>query len=72
MSTDTTFEQRLATVEKAVHDLQNQLAASQPSSNWLQQVIGSVTDEEAFREILAYGREFREADRPADEDADRK
>jgi hypothetical protein len=33
----------------------------------LDEVIGSVTDESAFREALAFGRAFRSADRPTDE-----
>ncbi|MFB2771953.1 hypothetical protein ACE1AT_22100 [Pelatocladus sp. BLCC-F211] len=63
MSTNTSLEERLATVEAAVKELQQQLATSQ-STNWLQQITGSFKDEPAFEEILAYGREIRQADEP--------
>jgi hypothetical protein len=63
MSTNTSLEERLATVEAAVKELQQQLATSQPT-NWLQQITGSFKDEPAFEEILAYGREIRQADEP--------
>ena len=36
--------------------------------NWLDKVIGYISDMEAFEEALKYGREFRSSDRPADED----
>jgi hypothetical protein len=61
------LEQRLAAVECAVMDLQRRLAVAPPSGNWLDKVIGSISDEEAFREALEFGRAFRSADRPPDE-----
>lgn len=68
MPGQTELEQRLEAVEKAVLDLQRQLAAAPVSSDWLAKVTGSVTDEEAFREVLELGRAFRLEDRPSDED----
>jgi hypothetical protein len=65
MSTETLIEQRLAAIEAAVAELQQRLPPPQPASNWLEQVIGSFKDEPAYEEVLAYGRRFREADRPA-------
>jgi hypothetical protein len=67
MSTETTLEQRLAAVERAVVDLQSRLAGGSPPSDWLGKVTGSVTDEAAFREALEFGRDFRSTDRPPDE-----
>jgi hypothetical protein len=61
------LEQRLAALERAVVDLQRRRAVAPPSDNWLQKVIGSISDPEAFQEALAFGRAFREADRPLDE-----
>lgn len=63
MSTNTSVEQRLAIVEAAIAELQKQLKAPQ-STNWLQEITGSFKDEPAFEEILAYGREMRQADYP--------
>ncbi len=63
MSTNKSVEQRLAMLEAAIAEFQKQLATSQ-STNWLQEIIGSFKDEPAFEEILAYGREMRQADCP--------
>ncbi len=67
MLDETKLEQRLAALERAVTDLQSKLAASQAPGNWLEKVIGSISDEAAFLEALEYGRAFRKADAPADE-----
>jgi hypothetical protein len=40
---------------------------SQPSSdNWLDRLIGSISDNSAFLEALEYGRTFRQSDKPID------
>ncbi|HBE47848.1 MAG TPA: transferase hexapeptide repeat containing protein, partial [Cyanobacteria bacterium UBA11369] len=33
--------------------------------NWLDKLIGSISDESAFLEALEYGRAFRQADKPS-------
>jgi hypothetical protein len=63
MSSATTIEERLAALEQAVADLRRQVPAA-PKANWVQQVIGSVTDLEAFDEALRIGREYRQAQVP--------
>ena len=74
MSNETRVEQRLSAVEQAIADLQDRLAAGDhpAPSNWLDQVIGSITDEAAFREALEFGRAYRMADRPSDNADDRR
>ena len=67
MLDETTIERRLVTLEQAVSDLQLKVQ-SKPSENWLEMLIGSVSDEAAFLEALEYGRAFRQADKPADVD----
>jgi hypothetical protein len=63
MSNQTEIEQRLAAIEANITQLQQQISTtSQP--NWIAQVTGTFRDEPAFDEILAYGREFRQADKP--------
>jgi hypothetical protein len=62
------FQHRLAALEEAVAEMQRRLAKMPDPDNWLDRVIGSVTDVEAFEEALKYGREFRYSDRPSDED----
>jgi hypothetical protein len=68
MLDETTLEQRLVTLEQAVSDLQRKVD-SKPTSdeNWLQKLIGSISDEPAFLEALEYGRTFRQADKPINE-----
>ncbi len=71
MPDDSMLEQRLMALEKEVADLRRRLGREKPSPSWLDKVVGSIAveDAEAFQEVLAYGRAFREADRPSD-DAD--
>ena len=73
MTKEDEFERRLTAVERAVAEIQRRLAKMPDPDNWLERVIGSVTDLEAFDEALKYGREFRYSDRPADQviDAER-
>jgi len=61
------LEQRLAAVEAAVRELQQLVAARVPAPNWLERVTRSMNDEPAFTEVLQYGREIRQADRPAED-----
>jgi hypothetical protein len=67
MSSETSLEQRLAAVERAITDLERRFAGAATPSNWLVEVTGSVTDGAAFREVLEIGRAFRSADLPPDE-----
>lgn len=57
-----TLEQRLSAVETAIAELKQQ--SSSQSANWLEQITGSFKDDPIFDEVLAYGREFRDSDRP--------
>jgi hypothetical protein len=61
------LESRLAAVEEAVRELQDLVKARKPAANWLERVTGSMKDEPAFEEVLAYGRALRQADRPAED-----
>jgi hypothetical protein len=63
---ETSIEQRLDAVEAAIVELKDKIAPSTP--NWLQEVTGLFKDDPIFDEVLAYGRELRQADRPSDED----
>jgi hypothetical protein len=59
MATNISLEERLAAVEAAIAELQEQVTISQPT-NWLQQITGSFKDEPAFEEVLTYGRAIRQ------------
>lgn len=61
---ETTLEKRMTVIEETVRELQDAVNARTPKVDWLERVIGSMKDEPAFDEVLAYGRAAREADRP--------
>ncbi len=62
MLDETIVEKRLNKLEKAVDDIQNTLSDKDDGSNWLQKLIGSISDEETFIQALEYGRDFRKSD----------
>ncbi len=63
---ETALEQRVTALESAVHELQKALSGRKPAPDWLDRVVGSMKDEPAFDEVLAYGRAIRQADRPTE------
>ena len=65
MSPEAVLEQRLRAVEEAVARLERRLP---PEGDWIARVTGSFRDEPAFDEVLEYGRAFRHADRPAEDE----
>lgn len=67
MPAESLLEQRLAAVEVAVQELRSIVLARKPVPNWLDRLTGSMQDDPAFEEVLAYGRAFREADRPKED-----
>jgi hypothetical protein len=62
-----TLEERMAALEDAMRELQESMKAHSPAPDWLDRLIGSMKDEPAFDEVLAYGQAIRQADRPADD-----
>ena len=68
MLDETTLERRLVTLEQAVSDLQHKLDSKLTPENWLQKLTGSISDEEAFLKASEYGRTFRQADKPIEND----
>ena len=62
-----TLERRLITLEQVVFDLQHKFESKPSSDNWLERLIGSISDDAAFLEAQEYGREFRQSDRPIDD-----
>ena len=67
MLDEATLERRLVILEQQVADLKRKSESNSISSNWLNQLIGSISDESAFLEALEYGRAFRQADKPTDQ-----
>ncbi len=67
MLNETTIEHRVATLEQEVANLKQQNTKNSSSGNWLNQLIGSISDESAFLEALDYGRSYRQSDKPVDE-----
>ncbi len=68
MQTELQIEQRLAAVETAVRLLQQQLTILPSASNWLERISGSFKDEPAFEQVLEFGRAYRAADAPPEEE----
>ncbi|GBO51853.1 hypothetical protein APA_3844 [Pseudanabaena sp. lw0831] len=62
-----TFEQRLINLEQVVFDLQHKFESNPNSDNWLDSLVGSISDDSAFLESLEYGRAFRQSDKPIDD-----
>ena len=60
MLDEVTLERRLVILEQQVADLQRKSESNSISGNWLNQLIGSISDESAFLEALEYGRAFRD------------
>lgn len=67
-TSEATVEQRLTTVERTVEEILHRLEMREPAPDWLQRFRGCMADEPAFAEVIRYGREFRRADRPTDDD----
>jgi hypothetical protein len=59
---EATLEQRMTVLEQTVRELRQALEARQPGPDWLDRVIGSMKDEPAFDEVLAYGRAIGQAE----------
>jgi hypothetical protein len=65
-----TLEQRVAELERAMVELRGERAngrAPRGDGSWLDHLIGSISDQDAFEEASEYGRAFRTADRPPDD-----
>ncbi len=62
------IEQRVSQVEAAICELQQHKSLSEP--NWLKEIAVSFTNDPIFDEVMAYGREIGQADRPEDGESD--
>ncbi|MGG6264871.1 hypothetical protein ACQ4M3_02250 [Leptolyngbya sp. AN03gr2] len=67
MLDETAIEHRLAKLEQEVAALKQKSVSESVPTNWLKNLIGSISDEEAFLEALRYGREFRDSDKPVED-----
>ncbi len=61
-------EERLTALEQAVRELKEAMNTRVSAPDWLDRVIGSMKDEPAFDDVLAYGQAIRQADRPAEQE----
>ncbi|WLT39244.1 hypothetical protein NON20_06455 [Synechocystis sp. B12] len=67
MSESTTIEQRLKNLEQVVFELQNKVDSNDSHGNWLEKMVGSISDDAVFLESLEYGREFRQSEKFIDD-----
>ena len=65
-------EYRLAVLEGEVADLKQEIVDLKQknidrstANNWMDRLVGSISDEAAFLEALDYGRSVRQADKPS-------
>jgi hypothetical protein len=73
-ASDSIVEQRLSVVEAAIKELRQQLAvnsAPDAPEEGVSRFLGAFQDEPAFAEVVAFGRQIREEDRPPYEDQQR-
>lgn len=52
---------RLSAIERSIAEIQAQIKQHSMREDWLDNVIGSISDHEAFEKVLEYGREFRKS-----------
>ncbi len=62
-----TLEKRLITLEQVVFELQYKFESKPSPENWLDKLIGSISDDSVFLEALEYGRAFCQSDKPIDD-----
>ncbi|MBE9204230.1 transferase hexapeptide repeat containing protein [Synechocystis salina LEGE 06099] len=67
MPESTTIEQRLTNLEQVVFELQNKVDNGDSRGNWLEKMVGSISDDAVFLEALEYGRVFRQSGRSIDD-----
>ncbi len=59
MARNPPLEQRIATLEKEVAQIKQQLGQGKLSGDWVKRVSGSLKDFPEFPEVVRLGREFR-------------
>jgi hypothetical protein len=62
-----TLEERLVLLEAEVTALKQQAKVNPTSGSWLDKLVGSISDEEGFEQVLEYGRAYRDHDRPSEQ-----
>ena len=71
MAANEDSERRVAALEATVAELQRRVGVPATMAEWLKQQAFTFQDDEAveaFEEMVRLGREFREADRPRDDE----
>jgi hypothetical protein len=63
----TDLKQEIVDLKQEIVDLKQKNIDRSTTNNWMDRLVGSITDEAAFLEALDYGRSVRQADRPLDD-----
>ena len=63
-----TIEARLAKVERELAILKTRTSENGTKGNWVEKITGSFQDDPDFDEIVRLGHEFRQSDRPQDDE----
>ncbi len=72
MQNEAMIEQRLVNLERTVAELQHRLSAIPTTANWLDKFAGSISDEQAFLQVLEYCKLERYADKPLDSSSEQR
>ena len=70
MNPSLTLEERITLLERQMADVRQRLPRQETTREWLQRISGSFKVNPDFEEIVRYGQEFREADRPKDDESE--
>ena len=71
MTAEQTPEERVAALEAELADLKLLLQSQPVAEEWIQKITGIMSDDpQGFEAMVKYGREWRNADRPSDDDSD--
>jgi hypothetical protein len=64
---DPVTEQRLATLERKVSHLKERASTLAAPANWIGRIAGSMADFPEFEDVVRFGREIGESDRPKED-----
>lgn len=59
---------RLEVLERRMDELASVARVQKPQPGWLDSLTGMFADEPEFAKVVEYGRQFRNSDRPPDDD----
>lgn len=68
MPRNSTIEQRVRALEVRIDALQRQIGSNEPAGQWWERIRDSSVPDEDWEQLARFGREFRDSDRPPEDD----